>query len=60
MKIFDHYEVRIRDSRPAIDDDALARIFHTQIKQRSSEWVKRLEMIEPNESTTHRFFKDRL
>jgi hypothetical protein len=38
----------------------LARIFHKGIEQRSGEGVRRLDIIEPNESTTRRFFYDRL
>ena len=38
----------------------LARIFHKGIEQRSGEGVRRLDITEPNESTTRRFFYDRL
>jgi len=34
----------------------LARIFHRQIEQRSGESVRRLEITQPNENATHRFF----
>ena len=45
----------------ALDGDyLLARIFHTRIEQRSGEGVRRLEIIEPNDIATHRFFWDRL
>jgi len=39
---------------------ALAWIFHKGIEQRSGERVRRLEIIEPNENATHRFFDYRL
>jgi hypothetical protein len=38
----------------------LTRIFHKGIEQRSGEGVRRLDITEPNESTTRRFFYDRL
>lgn len=38
----------------------LARIFHRGIEQRSGERVRRLEITQPNENTTHRFLDDRL
>ena len=38
----------------------LARIFHSGIEQRSGEGVKRLDITQPNENATHRFFYDRL
>ena len=38
----------------------LARIFHREIEQRSGERVRRLEITQPNEHATHRFFGDRL
>jgi hypothetical protein len=38
----------------------LAWIFHKGIEQRSGERVRRLEIIEPNENATHRFFDYRL
>ena len=38
----------------------LARIFHRGIEQRSGERVRRLEITQPNEIATHRFFNDRL
>ena len=38
----------------------LARIFHREIEQRSGECVRRLEITQPNEYATHRFFDDRL
>jgi hypothetical protein len=40
--------------------ELLACIFHRGIEQRSGERVRRLEIIEPNETATHRFFEDRL
>ena len=39
---------------------ALARKFHTQIEQKSGGSVTRLVNIEPNASTTHRIFFDRV
>jgi predicted HTH transcriptional regulator len=39
---------------------ALARIFHRGIEQRSGERVRRLEITQPNENATHRFFDHRL
>jgi hypothetical protein len=39
---------------------ALARIFHRGINRRSGESVKRLDITQPNENATHRFFCDRL
>lgn len=44
----------------AAETSNLARIFHKGIEQRSGEGVRRLDIIEPNESTTRRFFYDRL
>jgi hypothetical protein len=41
-------------------ETGLARIFHRQIEQRSGESVRRLEITQPNENATHRFFYDRL
>jgi hypothetical protein len=38
----------------------LARIFHSCIEERSGSGVTRLVIIEPNETTHHRFFFDRL
>ena len=38
----------------------LARKSHNWIEQRSGESVRGLEMTQPNESATHRFFYDRL
>jgi hypothetical protein len=38
----------------------LARIVHKGIEQRSGESVRRLEITQPNERTTHRFFGYRL
>ncbi len=38
----------------------LARIFHRRIEQRSGESVRRLDITQPNENATHRFFYDRL
>jgi len=38
----------------------LARIFHRGIEQRSGERVRRLEITQPNENATHRFFDYRL
>jgi Ku protein len=38
----------------------LARKSHNWIEQRSGESVRRLEITQPNESATHRFFEDRL
>jgi len=38
----------------------LARIIHRGIEQRSGERVRRLEITQPNEHATHRFFDDRL
>jgi hypothetical protein len=38
----------------------LARIVHRGIEQRSGERVRRLEITQPNEHATHRFFEDRL
>jgi hypothetical protein len=38
----------------------LARIFHKGIEQRSGERVRRLEITQPNEYATHRFFDYRL
>jgi hypothetical protein len=40
--------------------ELLAWIFHKGIEQRSGEHVRRLEIIEPNENATHRFFDYRL
>ena len=40
----------------AIEAVLLARIFHRQIEQRSGESVRRLEITQPNENATHRFF----
>jgi len=39
---------------------SLARIIHRGIEQRSGERVRRLEITQPNEHATHRFFDDRL
>jgi len=39
---------------------ALARIFHSEIEQRSGESVRRLDITQPNENATHRFLYDRL
>ena len=39
---------------------SLARIVHRGIEQRSGEGVRRLEITQPNEYATHRFFEDRL
>jgi hypothetical protein len=39
---------------------SLTRIFHSRIEQRSGEGVKRVDITQPNENTTHRFFCDRL
>jgi hypothetical protein len=44
----------------ALPRRALARIFHSDIEQRSGKGVKRLEITEPNEHEPHRFFCDRL
>jgi hypothetical protein len=41
-------------------DRGLARIFHSWIEERSGSGVTRLVNIEPNETTHHRFFFDRL
>jgi hypothetical protein len=41
-------------------DELLARIFHRGINQRSGESVHRLDITQPNENATHRFFCDRL
>jgi len=38
----------------------LARIFHSEIEQRSGESVRRLDITQPNENATHRFLYDRL
>ena len=38
----------------------LARIFHSGIEERSGEGVRRLDITQPNENATHRFFCDRL
>ena len=38
----------------------LARIFHSWIEQRSGECVRRLDITQPNEYATHRFFDYRL
>jgi hypothetical protein len=38
----------------------LARIFHREIEQRSGERVRRLDITQPNENATRRFFFDRL
>jgi hypothetical protein len=38
----------------------LARIFHSRVEQRSGESVRRLDITQPNENATHRFFCDRL
>jgi hypothetical protein len=43
-----------------VDQKLLARIFHRGIEQRSGERVRRLEITQPNENATHRFFDDRL
>ena len=37
----------------------LTRIFHSGIEQRSGESVRRLDITQPNENATHRFFDDR-
>jgi hypothetical protein len=39
---------------------SLTRIIHRGIEQRSGERVRRLEITQPNEHATHRFFGDRL
>jgi H+-transporting ATPase len=39
---------------------ALARTFHRWIEQRSGEGVRRLDITQPNENATRRFFFDRL
>ena len=41
-------------------DRLLARIVHKGIEQRSGESVRRLEITQPNEYATHRFFDYRL
>jgi len=38
----------------------LACIFHRRIEQRSGEGVRRLDITQPNENATHRFFCNRL
>ena len=38
----------------------LARIFHSEIEQRSGESVRRLDITQPNENAPHRFLYDRL
>jgi len=45
---------------PIYFKQALTRIFHNWIEQRSGERVRRLEITQPNENATHRFFFDRL
>jgi hypothetical protein len=42
------------------DFKRLARIFHSEIEQRSGESVRRLDITQPNENATHRFLYDRL
>jgi CheY-like chemotaxis protein len=39
---------------------ALARISHDRIEQRSGESVRRLDITQPNDNATRRFFCDRL
>jgi hypothetical protein len=45
---------------PAPELEGLACIFHRGIEQRSGERVRRLEITQPNENATHRFFDYRL
>jgi len=53
----DKYCPTYLNSRKAL---ALARIFHSEIEQRSGESVRRLDITQPNENATHRFLYDRL
>ena len=43
-----------------LDTVLLTWIFHRGIEQRSGEGVRRLDITQPNENATHRFFCDRL
>jgi multidrug efflux system outer membrane protein len=54
------YEVDLFGRVRSQNRQALARIFHSRIEQRSGESVRRLDITQPNENATHRFFDDRL
>jgi hypothetical protein len=47
-------------TRFRLQNQPLARIYHDCIEQRSGESVRRLDITQPNENATHRFFCDRL
>jgi DNA-binding NtrC family response regulator len=44
----------------AVESMRLARISHDRIEQRSGESVRRLDITQPNDNATRRFFCDRL
>ena len=70
VEVFDPQSETAHPERPVylaplkVDLDSmrreLARIFHRGIEQRSGESVRRLDITQPNENATHRFFNDRL
>jgi hypothetical protein len=47
-------------ARPQYQFFPLARISHDRIEQRSGESVRRLDITQPNDNATRRFFCDRL
>ena len=63
MSHFTEIKTQIKDIealRLACQELGLTRIYHDCIEQRSGESVRRLDITQPNENATHRFFCDRL